>query len=76
MSGMKGLTIKLPVAVARRLKDEARESGRSVAAVVRDRLEVASRETSSVYAISSDLAGSLASGTQSATNARRKFRKA
>lgn len=53
---MRSMTIKLPEAVARRLKEEARETGRSVAAIIRDRLEVMPPEAGSVYALSGDLA--------------------
>jgi hypothetical protein len=40
MGGMKGITIKLPEAVAQRLRQQARQGGRSVAALIRERLEV------------------------------------
>lgn len=74
MGGMKGITIKLPEAVARRLREQARQSGRSVAALIRERIE-ASRDDGSVYAISADLAGSLAGSRLPATNARSRFRR-
>jgi predicted DNA-binding protein len=73
---MKGITIKLPDAVARRLKEQARQSGRSVAALVRERIEAAPADAASVYSITSDLAGSVAGSRQSATNARSRFRRA
>jgi predicted DNA-binding protein len=75
MGGMKGITIKLPEAVARQLREQARESGRSVAAIIRERIEVPPRDGQSVYAASADLAGSLAGGRMPATNARKRFRR-
>jgi hypothetical protein len=75
MSGMKGITIKLPEAVAQRLREEARQSGRSVAALIRERIEVPRQGGGSVYAITSDLAGSLAGSRLPATNTRRRFRR-
>ena len=77
MAVMKGITIKLPEATLRRLKQEARATGRSVAALVRERVETPpDRDGGSVYALSSDLAGSLAGSRRAATNERRKFRRA
>ncbi len=70
---MKGITIKLPEAQLRRLKEQAKGSNRSVAALVRDMIEGGTATGDSVYALSSDLAGSLSGGTASATNSRRKF---
>ena len=75
MGGMKGITIKLPEAVARQLREQARQSGRSVAALVRERIEAPPRDGGSVYAISADLAGSLAGSRLPATNARPRFRR-
>ena len=76
MGTMKGITIKLPETTLRRLKQQARETGRSVAALVRERVEVPlDRRGRSVYAMTSDLAGSLAGGRRAATNARRRFRR-
>lgn len=75
MAAMKGITIKLPEDVARQLRQQAREGGLSVAALIRERLEVPSQTGGSVYAVSADLAGSLAGSRQPATNARRKFRR-
>ena len=75
MGAMKGITIKLPECVARRLREEARQSGRSVAALIRQRVEAATHDDGSVYAISADLAGSLAGCLLSATNARARFRR-
>ena len=72
---MKGITIKLPDAVARRLREQARQSGRSVAALIRERVEGEPRTDGSVYAMSADLAGSLAGSRRAATNARRRFRR-
>jgi hypothetical protein len=73
MSGMRGITIKLPEAQLRRLREQAKGSNRSVAAIVRDLIEGSADAGATVYALSSDLAGSLSGGTQSATNDRRKF---
>lgn len=74
--GMKGITIKLPDTTLRRLRDQARESGRSVAALIRERVEAAPGQASeSVYALTSDLAGILAGSRRPATNTRRRFRR-
>ena len=73
MGGMKGFTIKLPDAVAQRLRQQARQSGRSIAALIRERIEVSPGE--SVYAVSGDLAGSLAGRRLPATNARKRFKR-
>ncbi len=73
---MKGITIKLPEETLRRLRDEAESTGRSVAALIRERIEDPSnRDTSSVFALTSDLAGSVEGSRRSATNERRKFRR-
>ena len=73
---MKGITIKLPEETLNRLKREARASGRSVAALIRDRLEASTDEAAqSVYALTADLAGSVSGSRKSATNARLKFRR-
>jgi predicted DNA-binding protein len=74
--GMKGITIKLPEAVAQQLRDQARQSGRSVAALVRERIEAPLRDGKSVYDVSADLAGCLAGRRLPATNARARFRRA
>jgi len=73
--GMQGITIKLPEAVARQLREEARQSGRSIAALIRERIEAPPRDRGSVYAVTADLAGSLAGRRLSATNARARFRR-
>ena len=71
---MKGLTVKFPEPTLRRLRHEARASGRSVAALVRERVEGPPRESNqSVYEIASDLVGSAAGSRKPATNRRRKF---
>lgn len=75
MGGMKGITIKLPESLVRRLREQARQSGRSVAALVRERIEAPHDASRSVYAITADLAGSLSGSRLSATNARRRFRR-
>jgi len=73
---MKGITIKLPESTLRRLKEEARETGRSVAALVRERVEaVPGPDDRSVFALASDLAGSVAGSRTAATNGRRRFRR-
>jgi hypothetical protein len=74
---MKGITIKFPESTLRRLRREARATGRTVAALVRARLEASrASDGGSVYALTSDLAGSVAGSRTAATNARRKFRRA
>lgn len=74
MARMKGITIKLSETTLLRLRQEARASGRSVAALIRERIEApSSRGEESVYALSSDLAGSVAGSRKAATNARRRF---
>jgi len=75
MGAMKGITIKLPEAVVRQLSQQARQSGRSVAALVRELIETSPGGHGSVYAVSADLAGSLAGSRRSATNARGRFRR-
>jgi len=77
MAAMKGITIKLPDATLRRLKQEARATGRSVAALVRVRVETPpDRDRRSVFTVTSDLGGSLVGRRRAATNDRRKFRRA
>jgi hypothetical protein len=77
MSAMKGITIKLPAATLERLREEARAAGRSVADLVRERLDTGTEETrGSVYSLSSDLAGSVSGSRKAATNQRRRFRRA
>jgi hypothetical protein len=76
-SFVKGITIKLPEPTLRRLKSEARATGRSVAALVRERVEAGSRpDGQSVFSLTSDLAGSVAGSRTPAANTRRKFRRA
>jgi hypothetical protein len=72
---MKGITIKLSEEVARQLRDQARQSGRTVAALVRERIEAPAHDRGSVYAITADLAGSLGGSRLPATNARARFRR-
>ena len=77
MAVMKGITIKLPETTLRRLQQEARATGRSVAALVRERVDAPlDRGGRSVFAVTSDLAGRLAGARRAATNERRKFRRA
>jgi hypothetical protein len=76
MGVMKGITIKLQATTLQRLKQQARETGRSVAALVRERVEAPpDHRGRSVYAVTSDLAGALAGGRRAATNERRRFRR-
>jgi predicted DNA-binding protein len=76
VSNLKGITIKLPEATLRRLKQQARETGRSVAALVRERVEAPQDPSGkSVYDMTSDLAGRLAGGRKAATNQRRRFKR-
>ena len=71
---MKGITVKLPDTTLRQLRQEARATGRSVAALIRERLEaVPRRGRRSVYEITSDLAGSVAGDRKPASNDRRRF---
>ncbi len=71
---MRGITIKLPETTLRQLRREARATGRSVAALVRERLEALPRRGSrSVYDLTSDLAGSVVGNREPATNKRRRF---
>jgi hypothetical protein len=73
---MKGITIKLTEATLRRLREEASESGRSVASLVRERVEAPYGEPGgSVYDLATDLAGSVGGSRRAATNARRRFRR-
>jgi len=73
---MKGITIKLPETTLRQLRLQARQTGRSIAALVRDRLEaIPDHARESVFALTPDLAGCLEGGSRPATNARRKFRR-
>ena len=66
---MKGITVKLPEDTLRRLQKEAQASGRSVAALIRERVETPQdRDDKSVYALTADLAGSVAGGRKAATN--------
>jgi predicted DNA-binding protein len=72
---MKGITVKLPEATLRQLEQEARATGRSVAAIIRERVEAQGEPHASVYALTRDLAGSLSGKAIAATNERRKFRR-
>jgi hypothetical protein len=73
---MKGMTIKLSDDTLRRLRRESKKSGRTVGALVRDRVDAAGDDRSgSVYALTADLAGSVDGPHRSMTNARRRFRK-
>ena len=73
---MKGITVKLPDATLERLRREARATGRSVAAMIRDCVErEPDGQVRSVHDLAADLAGSVRGSRRSATNARRKFRR-
>jgi hypothetical protein len=77
MAVMRGITIKLSEMTLRRLRQEARATGRSVAALVRERVEASSESGGrSVFAVTSDLAGSVAGSRRAATNTRRRFGRA
>jgi hypothetical protein len=74
MAVMRGITIKLSETTLRRLRQEARATGRSVAALIRARVEAPSESGGrSVFAVSSDLAGSVAGRRRAATNRRRRL---
>jgi len=74
---MKGITIKLPEEILRQLRQEARTTGRSVAALIRERVaKPLDHDSESVYALTSDLAGSIVGSRKPATNSRRRFRRA
>ena len=73
---MTGITIKLPEETLLRLQQEARATGRSVAALIRDRIAMTPvRDDGSFFGLTSDLAGSVTGVRKAATNARRKFRR-
>ena len=73
---MKGITIKLSDTTLAQLRHQARQTGRSVASLVRERVETMPEHASeSIFALTADLAGSLAGGRRSADNTRRKFRR-
>lgn len=72
---MRGITIKLSEATLRRLEEEARATGRSVAAIIRERVETQREPHDSVYALTRDLAGSLSGTAKAATNEQRKFKR-
>ena len=71
---VKGITVKFSESTLRQLRKDARATGRSVAALVRERVESLPQAGGrSVYEISADLAGSVAGGREAATNKRRRF---
>jgi predicted DNA-binding protein len=73
---MKAITVKLSDDTLERLRKEARATGRSVSAMIRDCVENEhSGKGSSVYDLAADLIGSGRGSRQPATNARRKFRR-
>jgi len=73
---MKGITVKLSDSTLERLRREARVTGRSVAAIVRDCVEGESaRESRTVHDLAGDLAGSVRGSRKPATNERRRFRR-
>lgn len=73
---MKVIAVKLPEETIGRLKEEARATGRTVASLLRERLEAPPEAgPRSVHDLTADLAGCLEGGRRSATNRRRKFRR-
>jgi hypothetical protein len=77
MAPLKNVSIKLAETTLRRLRQEARTTGRTVAALIRERIEdPVAPGGRSVYDLTSDLAGSLAGSQLAATNQRRRFRRA
>lgn len=74
MTRMSAITIKLPEGTLRRLKHEAAATGQSVAQLIRDYVEGASRSgKESVHALAPELAGSVSGSGRSATNDRSRF---
>jgi len=68
--------LKLSDTTLRQLRQQARETGRSVAALVRERVEAPPDHAGeSVFALTADLAGSLVGTRRSASNTRRRFRR-
>lgn len=56
------------------MRQEARTTGRRVAALIRERLEaVPGGRSRSIYEVTADLAGSVAGSRKPATNDRRRF---
>jgi hypothetical protein len=74
MDLVKTITVKIPEQTLQRLTDEAAATGRSVAALIRERLET-SPDGESVHAVAGDLAGTLAGSRKAATNRRRRFQR-
>lgn len=73
---MKGITIKLSDATLRQRRHLTPATGRSVASLIRERVETPPEHShESVFALTSDLADSLAGGGHAAANTRRKFRR-
>lgn len=72
---MRGITVKLSDHTLERLRKEARATGRSVSAMIRDCVENQGGSAGSVYDLTADLAGSVRGRRQPATNSRRKFRR-
>ena len=76
MARMSPITIKLPEGTLRRLRLEAKATGRSVAQLIREYVERPSADGSeSVHALAADLAGSVAGSGRGATNERKLFRR-
>lgn len=75
MGSMKGITVKLPEATVRQLRGEAKASGRSVGAIIRERIEAPNKSAKTVYELIPDLIGSVSGPGISATNDRIKFRR-
>ena len=71
---MRTVTVKLPEDTLEKLKSEARATGRSVGALIRERIHSAT-DAGSIHALAGDLAGSVAGSRKAATNQRRRFRR-
>jgi hypothetical protein len=74
MAAMRSIKIRLPESTLHLLRIQARATGRSVADLIRERLEsTPSRPAASVYDLTSDLAGRLTGSRRAATSERRRF---
>lgn len=71
---MKTISVKLPEDALEQLKNEAEATGRTIAAIIRDRVEMFP-DRQSVHALAGDLAGSVRGSRRAATNERRRFRR-
>jgi hypothetical protein len=72
MAVMRAITIKLSETTLRRLRQEARRTGKSIPALIRARVEIPFEgDGRSVFDVASDLAGSVAGSRSAARNTRR-----